>query len=121
MARGKKTGGRNFTKGQPGRQKGAKDRVPRSFKESIRALYQELAIEQPELFRAALVRGLKAPPSKSFQYLQLGAYYLDGKPKETIEVIDPSKLSTETIKQILKELDETSSPPCTSRQPEGFR
>jgi hypothetical protein len=117
MARGRKTGGRNFPMGNPGKPKGAKDTVPRAFKGSIRVLYQEFISGRPELFRIALERGLKAAPPKSFPYFQLGAYYLDGKPRDSIEVIDVSKLSTETIKQILKELDETSSPPCTSRQP----
>jgi hypothetical protein len=110
MARGKKTGGRNFAKGQGGRTKGAKDKSPRGFKGSIRALYQEFMSGGPDLLRIVLERGLKAAPQKSFRYFQLAAYYLDGKPKDAIEVIDPSRLSTETLKQILRELDEPFSP-----------
>lgn len=104
MARGKKTGGRNFKKGQGGRKKGAKDKVPRTFKGSIRALYVELANERPELFRAALERGLKSASPKSFPYLQMGAHYLDGKPVETVQLLDPSTLSTDTLRRIREDV-----------------
>lgn len=106
MARGKKTGGRNFKKGAPGRPKGSKDKVPRTFKASIRAVYQELATEKPELFRTAIERGLRASAPKSFQYVQLGAHYLDGKPIETVKLLDQSKLSEDTIRRILQETAE---------------
>ena len=39
MARGKKTGGSDFQSGNPGRPKGAKDKVPRG---SINTLYAEI-------------------------------------------------------------------------------
>lgn len=84
--RGKKTGGRDFKKGQGGRKKGSRDKIPRGFKQSIRYLYEELAKAQPELFRSALVRGLKAAAPKNFPYLQMGAHYLDGKPTESVRL-----------------------------------
>lgn len=83
MARGRKTGGRSFKKGNRGRPRGAKDKFPRG---SIKAIYVGLAQGRPELFGRAIVAGISAKPPFSFQYLQLGAYYIDGKPVETIRV-----------------------------------
>ncbi len=82
MALGKKTGGRDFGPGQGGRKKGSKDKIPRSVKASIATIYEEIASDTPEIIRDAIVRGLKAPPPKSFPYVNLGALYLDGKPTE---------------------------------------
>jgi hypothetical protein len=82
MAIGKKTGGRDFLPGEGGRKKGSKDKVPRTFKASVRAIFAEIASTKPKLIRNAIVEGLKAPPPKSLPYLQLGALYLDGKPFE---------------------------------------
>lgn len=105
MARGKKTGGRNFKKGHgKGRPKGAKDKVPRSFKASIRVLYQQLAADRPDLFENAVVKGLSAKPPFSFQYLQMGAHYIDGKPADTLKIIPLSKLSDETLAAIKRDL-----------------
>lgn len=110
MAKGKKTGGRDFKKGEGGRQKGAKDKVPRGFKRSIRALYEQLADEQPETFRKALEDGLKAKAPASFQYLQMGAHYLDGKPAETVTIRpDLTGLSTEEV-QVLERLLSKTQP-----------
>jgi len=98
MAKGKKTGGRNFKKGEGGRKKGAKDKLPRSFKRSIKVLYEQLADQRPELFAKALVRGLESRPPFSFSYLQMGAHYLDGKPADTVRLQpDLSKLSDEEL------------------------
>lgn len=88
MALGKKTGGRDFRPGQGGRKKGSKDKIPRSVKASIAAIYEEVASDNPEIIRDAIVRGLKAPPPKSFPYVNLGALYLDGKPTERSDVAD---------------------------------
>lgn len=105
MARGKKTGGRNFTKGDPraGRPKGSRDKIPRSFKTSVRALFEEVANQKPDLLKSTIERGLKAAAPKSFQYLQLAAYYIDGKPAETIKVQpDLSKLTDEELESLEK-------------------
>ncbi len=69
----------------PGR-KGAKDRVPRSFRGSIKAIFEEVASEDPKLIYDAVIRGLKAPAPKSFQYLQLVTAYIDGKPTDAVPV-----------------------------------
>lgn len=86
MVKRRKTGGRDFKRGNPGKKKGAKDKVPRSFKASIRVLCEQLATDDPDLIRRALVKGLKAAAPKSFQYLQMFAHYQDGKPAETVNM-----------------------------------
>lgn len=72
--------------GSPGRPKGAHDKVPRSFKASIRAMYERLAKTEPELFEAAIRRDLQNRRGvAAFHHVQLAAAYLDGKPKDRIE------------------------------------
>lgn len=101
MARGKKTGGRDFKKGQGGRKRGAKDKFPRSFKASIAAVINEVAVEDPALIKSCIVRGLKAAAPKSFAYLQLAAAYVDGKPAETVNMnLDLSRLTTKQIEDL---------------------
>lgn len=110
MAKGKKTGGRNFKKGHHrGRPKGAKDKVPRSFKASVRRVYEELGSSDPTLLMDAVRRGLKAAPPKSYQYLQLGAYYLDGKPVETVKLRPDLSGLTETELTMLERLLEKAN------------
>lgn len=105
MAKGKKTGGRNFKKGQGGRKKGAKDKVPRSFKASIKNIYERLATEEPELFEGAIRRDLKSKRgSVAFQHTQLAAHYLDGKPAETIKVRPDLSKYSEAELEVLERL-----------------
>ena len=80
-----------FTKGQSGNRKGrprgAKDHVPRSFKASIKAMYERLAMEQPELFKNAITRDLRTRRgTAAFHHVQLAAHYLDGKPADTVKL-----------------------------------
>ncbi len=82
MAVGKKTGGRDFQPGQGGRKKGSKDKIPRSVKASMRAIFEDIASNDQEVIRDAMIKGLTAPPPKSFSYLQLMVHSLDGKPAE---------------------------------------
>jgi hypothetical protein len=70
----------------PGRPKGSPDKVPRALKASIRRVIEEIASDDPELIRAAVRAGLSAPPPKSFPYLQLAAFYVDGKPVEDVKL-----------------------------------
>jgi hypothetical protein len=61
-------------------------------KASIRAVFEEVASDDPELIRRAVRAGLEAPPPKSFPYLQLAAFYVDGRPVEEIKMqIEPPK------------------------------
>ena len=74
-----------FVKGDPraGRPKGRKNKLPA---DSIRAMCKWLAEERPEVYRDAILRGLRAREAKSFPFVQLAAYYLDGKPVERLLV-----------------------------------
>jgi hypothetical protein len=68
-----------------GRKKGTKNSIPPTLKASVKAIYKELSEKKPELFRKAIEDGIQAKPPYSFQYLQLGAHYLDGKPADKVE------------------------------------
>lgn len=86
-----RSSGRPFKKGQSGnprgRPRGAKDAVPRTFKASIKAMYEKLATKRPELFEDAITHDLRTRRGMAaFHHVQLAAYYLDGKPKEQVEV-----------------------------------
>lgn len=80
-----------FKKGQSGnakgRPRGSKDAVPRTFKASIKAMYEKLATEQPELFENAITRDLANRRGiAAFHHVQLAAHYLDGKPADTVKL-----------------------------------
>ena len=72
--------------GSPGRKKGARDRVPRSFKASIRDVFEAIATEDPEMIKTAIERGLRGRPRESFPYVQLAAHYIDGKPEDVVRL-----------------------------------
>lgn len=80
-----------FQKGKSGnprgRPKGSGDKVPRTFTASIKAMYEKLATEHPEMFEGAIKRDLTARHgTAAFHHVQLAAHYLDGKPKEQLEL-----------------------------------
>ena len=83
--------GVRFTRGDPrcGRPKGRKNKLPSG---SIRAMCKWLAEERPELYRDAIVRGLRAREARSFPFVQLAAHYLDGKPVERLLVQADTRL-----------------------------
>jgi hypothetical protein len=70
----------------PGRPKGRKNRVPKSFKASIKAVLELIATDDPALIEKAVRRGLNGRPRESFPFIQLAAHYIDGKPADTIQV-----------------------------------
>lgn len=109
MARGKKTGGRDFKKGEGGRKKGAKDKVPRGIKRSIKYVYEELADKDPDLFRECVKRGLKSG-TRAFPFLQLGAHYLDGRPALPIKIGPDLSAYTPEELDILEKLLEKGTP-----------
>jgi len=71
-----------------GRPKGAKNRTPGS----IRAALAQLATEEPKLIEAAIRRGLQAKDGRAFPFVQLAAYYLDGKPVQRLQVDQQSRM-----------------------------
>lgn len=88
MAKGRKTGGRNFTKGdkRAGRPKGSKDKIPRTWKHSLKVVFEEVCAEHPDVLHAAMLAGFRAGAPKSFPYLQLAAHYIDGRPITVLEL-----------------------------------
>jgi hypothetical protein len=80
-----------FPKGKSGnprgRPRGSKDSIPRTFKASIKAMYEKLATERPELFEDAITRDLQNRRGvAAFHHVQLAAHYLDGKPADTVKL-----------------------------------
>ncbi|MBI3988856.1 MAG: hypothetical protein HY347_04485 [candidate division NC10 bacterium] len=75
-----------------GRPKGAKDHVPRSVKASIKAVFEELGQTDYETWKEAIRRTLAKGGRDAFPYFQLAAYYLDGKPVETVKVQTPQPI-----------------------------
>lgn len=69
-----------------GRRHGSKDEVPRSVKASIRAIYEEVATNEPKLIREAVIKGLKARAPASAHYLKMLSDSIDGKPVERHEI-----------------------------------
>ncbi len=58
-------------------------------KASIKRIMVDLATTQPELFRDAIIAGLLADPPKSYPYLALALYTIDGKPVDAEPVSQP--------------------------------
>lgn len=75
----------------PGRPRGARNKIPGSFKASVRDVFEQIATADPELVKAAILRGLKGTPREAFAYVQLAAFYLDGKPADTVNINSPNQ------------------------------
>ena len=87
MAKGRKTGGRDFVPGDPraGRPKGVKDKVPHSLKASLKRIYEELVGENEAEVKEAIRKKLLL--ADNF-HVQTAIYYLDGKPTDQVHVTD---------------------------------
>ena len=70
----------------PGRPKGSKDSIPRTFRASIKKVFEDIASTEPTLIEKAVRAGLASAPPKSFAYVQLAAHYLDGKPTDKVDL-----------------------------------
>ena len=57
----------------PGRPKGSKDSIPRTFRASIKKVFEDIATTEPKLIKKAVREGLASVPPKSFAYVQLAA------------------------------------------------
>jgi hypothetical protein len=77
-----------------GRPKGRRNKLPSG---TIKGIFTWLAQEEPELYRNAIERGLRAPEAKSFPFVQLAGAYLDGKPVERVQVDGTSHLFVATM------------------------
>lgn len=62
----------NLLRGGPGRKKGSKDAIPRTFKASVRAVYEEILSEDPDVLKTAILKGLQDRRSKDrFPYVRM--------------------------------------------------
>ncbi len=81
--------GKPFSKGHQklgGRKKGTPDKVPATFKASIKAMYEKLVSQHPADWERAIMQAVRKGGSPAFQHVQLALHVLDGKPRETIQV-----------------------------------
>lgn len=87
---GKAKGGgyKGFQKGNPGRPKGSRDKIPKSVKASIKALCEEIAADPKgnKSIRSAITRGIRAHVKYAHLYVRLVAEYVDGKPVDTLNL-----------------------------------
>ncbi len=79
MARGRKTGGRDFAPGNPGG--GRPPGAPNLVTPSIKAIFRELAQEERARLKQTL-RTLLLRPRTCLEVLRLMTPYLDGRPPE---------------------------------------
>src|SRR5690606_20635302 len=77
---GKGTPPHRFKVGNPGRPPGTKNRVPTSVRASIRTVLEEVAQNEGETIRSAIMRGLTGGARNADRYIRLIAEYVDGKP-----------------------------------------
>ena len=92
MAKGKKTGGRSFPRGNPGRPKGSKNKIPGSFKASVKAIFEELALEERANWKGVIRKIMRRPVFAAFPWYQLALHVLDGKPAEHIKMEEPQQI-----------------------------
>ena len=60
--------------------------VAMSAAKAVKQVFEDIATEDPELIKQAVLKGLRGRPRESFPYVQLAAHYIDGKPADTIQV-----------------------------------
>ncbi len=110
--------GRPYKKGQGGRPKGAKNRVPPTFRASIKAMYEKLVSQHPADWEAAIMKAVRKGGSPAFQHIQLALFVLDGKPTERIEmgkgqevlIIDTYSALQEAKRKYPEEFQDSASP-----------
>lgn len=75
--------GRPFQKGNPGKPKGTKDKVPRGARKSIVEMYRNILARSGAKIELAAERRLLKGDPKALEQL---AAYIDGKPAQEIRV-----------------------------------
>lgn len=87
----------HFKVGNAGKSKGAKHQYPRGVKASIKAVLAEVAENEGMTIRKAVMEGLRGGPRNADRYIRMIAEYVDGKPKDEIDL--NAKIQDETIAQ----------------------
>ena len=101
MARNKTT----WKPGQGGKPKGAKDAIPRTFKASVKAVYEDILSEDPDILKNAIVRGLVTrKPKEAFPYVRLLAE-LHQELKQQVELSGGVEVSHGVIEDVARELE----------------
>jgi hypothetical protein len=62
----------------------------RVHKASVKRILKDIAENNPELIRDAIIDGLQAPAPRSYPYLALAAAYLDGRPPDAESAAQPA-------------------------------
>ena len=75
-----------FKKGNPGRPKGAKSKIPRSITDTIKQIVGDVIKTESLTLRRAFLNGVRSGPHTSHHYLKLIAEYNEGKPKESLSL-----------------------------------
>jgi hypothetical protein len=92
-----------------GRKPGAKDDVPRSFKASLKAVYEQVLTEDPDLIKNAVVRGLMArKPKEAFPYVRIFAE-LGHELKQQVEITGSLQVENELADDIRRQLDQLAA------------
>lgn len=73
-------------KGNPGRPKGAKSKIPRSITDTIKQIVGDIIKNETLTLRRAFVNGVRSGPHTAHQYLKLIAEYNEGRPKESLSI-----------------------------------
>ena len=85
MAQGRKTGGRDYTKGHGGaRPLGSKDKFPRTAKRHVEWLLERYGTGG--LLDAAMTAGLSARPGTTAPYCKMVIEHLKGAPDQTVNL-----------------------------------
>lgn len=75
-----------FAKGNPGKAPGTRHAIPSSVKASVKAVLEEVAETEGRTIRQAVMEGLRGGPRNADRYIRMVAEYVDGKPKDTIDL-----------------------------------
>ena len=92
MAKGRKTGGRDFQPGNPGRPRGSKNKLPGSVKKSLIEHLRGLENERGEELTALFDRILSKGGREAIALLELALAYLHGRPVQRVHIQEPQKI-----------------------------
>jgi hypothetical protein len=94
-----------WKKGEGGKPDGAKDIVPRSFKASVKAVYEQIVADEPDILINAIRRGLAERNAKArFPYVRMLAE-LQGELRQQIDLNATVTVDDERLRLIHTELE----------------